>query len=226
MKLWYLFLILLPLKSFTQKDSVTIKSNKLEFRMPVNESKQVVYDFIEKFDSTISDETIYQNFKYTLSVLTKQSSIGVSNPLFKVNTSNDPLLFENKESRHLIFQFMFRSVKTNDDPDEIVPDMVIFTKIDVRIKNHRVKVTFKDVDLYFTSTGLAIVGGAENSMVNIDFNQLLNQTNNADNNNEDGIFQYNNYSTKRIFTTDYKLKNKISQYIFNAVRKNMKESDF
>ncbi len=121
---------------------------------------------------------------------------------------------------------MFRSVKTNDDPDEIVPDMVIFTKIDVRIKNHMVKVTFKDVDLYFTSTGLAIVGGAEKGMVNIDFNQLLNQTNNADNNNEDGIFHFNNYSTKRIFTTDYKLKYKIYPFIINEVKNNIKANDF
>lgn len=226
MRIITLLLIAFPCFTSAQLDSLTIRSNRIDVKLPMNENYQIVYEFIEKFDTAISDENLYQNFKYTLSVLTKQSSIGLTNSLFKINTSNDPLLFENKDSRHMIFQFMSRTLKNNDDPDDVVPDMVVLTKVDVRVKNHRVKITFKDIDCYFTSTGLAIVGGAENSMVNYDFNKLTAPTDDGSLKVIDGVYKVNNYVSKRIFTVDYKLKNKIVPYIVSEVKKNMKENDF
>lgn len=227
MKSLFLSLIIIPIITYSQKDTLIVQSKQTKVALPVNENYQVIYEFIEKFDSTLSDEVIYQNFKYSLSVITKQASIGLSNPLFKIYTSNDPLLFEDKDSKHLIFQFMSRTLKNNDDPEDIVPDMIIFSKIDIRVKNHRVRIIFKDIDSYFTSAGLAFVGGTENSLVNIDLNKLAVPSKGRDELTIiDGVYQTNNYSAKRIFTTDFKLKYRILPFLINEAKNNIKANDF
>jgi hypothetical protein len=226
MKSLFLILISIPIITFSQKDTLVLESNQIRFALPANDSYQVIYEFIEKFDSTLSDEVIYQNFKYSLSVITKQASIGLTNPLFKAYTSSDPMLFEDKESRHVIFQFMSRTLKNSDDPEEIVPDMVVLSKIDIRVKNHKARIIFKDIDCYFSSAGLAFVGGAENSLVNYNFNKFADPYGENQLKIKDGVYQLNNYMAKRLFTIDYKLKYKIYPFLINEVKKNIKENDF
>jgi hypothetical protein len=225
MKSLLLILLILPIISFSQKDTLAFESNQIQFILPANDNYQVIYEFIEMFDSTLSDEAIYQNFKYSLSVITKQASIGLTNPLFKAYTSNDPMLFEDKESKHVIFQFMSRTLKNNDDPDEIVPDMVVLSKIDIRVKNHKARMIVKDIDCYFSSAGLAFIGGAENSLVNYDFNKLADPNGQYKLKITDGVYQLNNYMAKRLFTIDYKMRNKIVPFIISEVRKNIRSNN-
>jgi hypothetical protein len=226
MKSLFLILISIPIIAFSQKDSLKLQSSQILFILPANDNYQVIYEFIEKFDSTLSDEVIYQNFKYSLSVITKQASIGLSNPLFKAYTSSDPMLFEDKESKHVIFQFMSRTLKNSDDPEEIVPDMVVLSKIDIRVKNHKARIIFKDIDCYFSSAGAAFLVGAENSLVNYDFNKFADPYGQYQLKITDGVYQLKDNMARRIFTIDYKLKYKIFPFIINEVKKNIKANDF
>ncbi len=222
MKYFILLFIALPIIGFSQKDTLVLKSNDIIVNLPVKENNYVTYEFIQNLDTTLSDEVIYQNLKSTLAVITKQSSVGLNNPLFKIYTTTDPLIFEDKDSKHFIFQLILRTIKKEDDPDDVVANLIYFSKIDVRIKNHRAKVVIKDIDCYFQSVGAALLVGNANSVFKYSFNGF------PDSNNKiiDGVLETNNYMAKRIFTVDFKIKSAVLPYIFSEMYKNIKENDF
>lgn len=217
--------LIVPILGLSQSDTLLMKSDDIIVKLPIKENNFVVYEFINNLDTSLSDEIIYQNLKSTLSVITKQTSIGLTNPLFKVY-QGDPLLFEDKESKHLIFQLSFRTLKKEEDPEYIIPDMVYFTKIDIRIKNHRVKFVFKDIDCYFQSKGAAFLAGPSNSLFNYDFNGFPSKENDGGSKIVDNVYEANNYMAKRVFTVDYKLKSAIVPFILNELNKTIKDSNF
>ena len=225
MKKFLVFIFLLPIFAIAQSDTLFMKSDDILIKLPIKENNFVVYEFIQNIDTTLSDETIYQNLKSTLSVITKQSSIGLNNPLFKVY-GGDPLLFDDKDSKHLIFQLSFSTIKKDDEPDFIIPNLVYFAKADIRIKNHRIKFIIKDINCYFQSKGAVFLVGAANSVFRYDFNGFPIDENGGNSKIENNVYETNNYMAKRIYTVDYKIKNVIIPYIVSEMYKTVKDSNF
>jgi len=225
MKKFFIFIFLFPTFAIAQSDTLFMKSDDILIKLPIKENNFVVYEFIQNIDSTLSDEEIYQNLKSTLSVITKQTSIGLNNPLFKVY-GGEPLLFDDKDSKHFIFQLSFRTIKKDDESDLIIPNLVYFTKADIRIKNHRVKFVLKDIDCYFQSKGAVFLVGAANSVFKYDFNGFPNNENGENSKIVNNVYETNNYMAKRIYTVDYKIKNMIIPYIVSEMYKTIKDSNF
>jgi hypothetical protein len=225
MKKILVLMYLLPIFGIAQSDTLFMKSDDILIKLPIKENNYVVYEFIENIDTTLSDETIYQNLKSTLSVITKQTSIGLNNPIFKVY-GGDPLLFDDKDSKHFIFQLSFRTVKKEDESDNIIPNLVYFTKADIRIKNHRIKFVLKDIDCYFQSKGAVFLVGAANSVFKYDFNGFPTNENGENSKIVNNVYETNNYMAKRIYTVDYKIKNMLIPFIVSEMYKTIKDSNF
>ena len=225
MKKFLVLTILLPIFAIAQSDTLFMKSDDILIKLPIKENNFVVYEFIHYTDTTLSDEVIYQNLKSTLSVITKQSSIGLNNPLFKVY-GGEPLLFDDKDSKHFIFQLSFGTIKKEDEPEYIIPDLVYFAKADIRIKNHRIKFVLKDISCYFQSKGAIFLVGAANSVFVYDFNGFPSKDNQGKSKINGNVYETNNYMAKRIFTVDYKIKNVIIPLLISEMYKTIKDSNF
>jgi hypothetical protein len=225
MKKFLVLIFILPIFAIAQSDTLFMKSDDILIKLPIKENNFVIYEFIQNIDTTLSDETIYQNLKSTLSVITKQSSIGLNNPLFKVY-GGDPLLFDDKDSKHLIFQLSFSTIRKDGEPDFIIPNLVYFAKADIRIKNHRIKFVIKDINCYFQSKGAVFLVGAANSVFVYDFNGFPSKDNEGNLKINGNVYETNNYMAKRIFTVDYKIKNVIIPFIISEMYKTVKDSNF
>lgn len=228
-------LMIIPLLSKSQNnlDSLNIVSDNLNFLMPIRDGNNVTYEFISTLDSNYTENIIYENTKAALSILSKNSGVGVNTyQIFKVYGS-EPLLFEDKASNRMIFQLNFRTLRKEGEPEDIVNDLLYFLKADIRIKGNRIKFTFKDIDLYFQSKGAAFLVGAQNSLFKINFNGFLGSmvgvTTDGNGDNPkiiDGILERSKYDAKRIYTVDYKLRNVIVPYLISEINKNIRDSKF
>lgn len=212
------------------KDTLIVNSNDFNFGLPIRDGNNVVYEFILNLDTNYKESEIYENMKATLSLISKNSGISVNTfPIFKVY-SNDPLLFEDKNSNRFIYQLNFRTIKKNGEPDGIVNDLIYFLKADVRVKGNRIKITFKDIDLYFQSMGVAFLVGTQNSLFKVSFNgfnaDMVGNVEGADAIIENGVYKTKNYMAKRIFTVDYKIRNVIIDYLIAEMEKNIRDSKF
>ena len=127
MKKLILFLLLFPNFGLTQNsyDSLKIVSNDYSFLLPIRDGNNVVYEFITELDSNNTEDEIYDNLKVSLSLMTKGSSVSANNSLFSVYSS-DPLLYEDKNNKRIIFQINDRTIKKEGEPDFIIEDLLYF----------------------------------------------------------------------------------------------------
>jgi len=232
MKNFLLVILLFPLTVNAQftKDTLVVNSNDFNFRLPIRDGNNVVYEFILNLDTNYIESEIYENMKATLSLISKNSGISVNSfPIFKVY-ANDPLIFEDKNSNRFIYQLSFRTIKKNNEPDGIVNDLIYFLKVDVRVKGNLLKIILKDIDLYFQSMGVAFLFGSQNSLFKVSFNgfnaDMVGNVEGADAVIENGIYKTKNYMAKRIFTVDYKIRNVIIDYLIGEMEKNIRDSKF
>lgn len=232
MKNFLLAILFFPLIANSQitKDTLIVNSNDFNFGLPIRDGNNVVYEFILSLDSNYTESDIYENMKATLSLISKNSGISVNTfPIFKIY-SNDPLIFEDKSSNRFIYQLNFRTIKKNGEPDGIVNDLIYFLKADVRVKGNRIKITLKDIDLYFQSMGVAFLVGTQNSLFKVSFNgfnaDMVGNVEGADAVIENGVYKTKNYMAKRIFTVDYKIRNVIIDYLIGEMEKNIRDSKF
>lgn len=216
--------------SQTNSDSLNIVSDDFNFLLPIRDGNNVTYEFIMNLDSTLTESVIYENIKATLSIISKNSGVGVNTfPIFKVYGS-EPLLFEDKNSNRMIFQLSFRTIRKDGEPDAIINDLFYFIKADIRIKGNRIKFTFKDINLYFQSKGVAFLVGAQNSLFKLSFNgfkaDMVGNVEGSDAMISNGTYNTKNYMAKRIFTIDYKLRNVILSYLISEMNKSIRDSNF
>jgi hypothetical protein len=234
MKKSILFLLLCPIFGLTQNsyDSLKIVSNDYSFLLPIRDGNNVVYEFIEELDSNYTEDEIYNNLKLSLSLMTKGSSVSANNSLFSVYSS-DPLLYEDKNNKRIIFQINYKTIKKEGEPDFIIEDLLYFLKTDIRVKGSRVKFIIKDIDLYYQSKGMALLIGNSMSLFKVNFNGFLGSLVGVTNDGsgevpkiENGLLKRPNYDAKRIYTIDYKIRNVIIPFLISEINKNIKDSKF
>jgi hypothetical protein len=170
--------------------------------------------------------------KLSLSLMTKGSSVSANNSLFSVYSS-DPLLYEDKNNKRIIFQINYKTIKKEGEPDFIIEDLLYFLKTDIRVKGSRVKFIIKDIDLYYQSKGMALLIGNSMSLFKVNFNGFLGSLVGVTNDGsgevpkiENGLLKRPNYDAKRIYTIDYKIRNVIIPFLISEINKNIKDSKF
>ena len=213
-------------------DSLNIISNDYSFLLPIRDGNNVVYEFITELDSNNTEDEIYNNLKVSLSLMTKGSSVSANNSLFSVYSS-DPLLYEDKNSKRIIFQINYRTIKKVGEPDFIIEDLLYFFKTDIRVKGNKIKFIIKDIDLYYQSKGMALLIGNSMSLLKVNFNGFLGSIVGFTNDGsgevpkiENGILERPNYDAKRIYTIDYKIRTYVISNIINQLQKNIRDSKF
>lgn len=232
MKNLILLFLMIPILGISQNnsDSLNVVSDDYNFFLPIRDGNNVTYEFVISLDSTLNENTIYENLKASLTVISKNSGIGVNSfPIFRIYGS-EPLLFEDRNTNRMIFQLNFRTLKKEGEPDGIVNDLIYFLKADIRIKGNRIKFTFKDIDMYFQSKGVAFLVGPQNSLFKLSFNgfkaDMVGNVEGSDAIITDGIYNTKNYMAKRIFTIDYKIRNVILSFLISEMNKNIRDSKF
>lgn len=234
MKKMILFLLVIPFFGLSQRnlDSLNIISNDFSFLLPIRDGNNVVYEFIEELDSNYTEDEIYNNLKVSLSLMTKSSSVSANNSLFSVYSS-DPLLYEDKNNKRVIFQCNFRTIKKEGEPDFIIEDLLYFLKTDIRVKGNKLKIIIKDIDLYYQSKGMAMLVGNSMSLFKVNFNGFLGSLVGVTNDGsgevpkiENGLLKRPNYDAKRIYTIDYKIKYAIIPFLISEIYKNIRDSKF
>jgi len=222
---YLLLFLLLPLHSLSQvkKDSILVKGEDYKFYLHSSDGLNVNYEHIQVFDSTFSENSIFESIR---SVLKQETSQMATNAIVY-----QPIILEDKDNRHLIIKLLYSTVKKDGDPKNIISGLTFATTADIRVKGNKVKFIFKDLDLYdrdfFTSAS------SYSNNVGTDFRISLNgfitgsmiQYGITDKTVINNVYESKNFIASRIFTVDYKMK-KIITTLNSLIVKNLSESSF
>lgn len=222
LKLLILASIIIPIAAWSQTDSLTIASGSFTFKLPIKQDKSIEYEKVYEFNSKYSAKEIFASIKPSLTNFYSNSAIGLNenHSLFKVY-GGDPILSEDKDLNRISIQMKFYSLKNVGEPEDIVPNIIVFMKADFIVKENRMKVIIKDINAYYQSNGLAIVAGPAMSLLHLPFDNMKNHMN-----QETTTYETKNYEAKRIFTVDYKLKRLINNAIYPLIQKHLEASNF
>ena len=213
---------LIPITAWSQIDSITVTSGNFSIRLPIKTDRSIEYEKIYEFNPKYSTKEIFASIKPSLTNFYSNAAIGLNenHSLFKVY-GGDPILSEDKDLNRISIQMKFYSLKNVGEPDDIIPNIIVFMKADFIVKEHRMKVIIKDINAYYQSNGLAIVAGAAMSLLQLPFNNIKNYIN-----AETNTYETKNYEAKRIYTVDYKLRKLINNAIYPLLEKHLEASNF
>jgi hypothetical protein len=225
MKSILLLVVLFPVLVFSQakKDSIFVKGEDYKFYLHSSDGLNVSYEFIKVFDSTYSENSIFESIR---SVLKQEVSQMATNAIVY-----QPTILDDKENKHLIIKLIYTTVKKDGDPKNIISGLTFTTAADIRVKGNKAKFIFKDLDLF--DRDFYAGTGAYSNNVGTDFRISLNGFITGsmilygikDKTVVNNVYESKNYIASRIYSVDYKMKN-IINYLFALANKNLSESNF
>ncbi|MEJ7738525.1 MAG: hypothetical protein WKF97_13930 [Chitinophagaceae bacterium] len=193
-------------------DTSYVRMGKKSVALPTNADK-VTYETIFNFDSIYTDKQIYENVKMAISRWFVQPSITTNNHLFKMNNIDRQIISEDPETKTIVANMIFITARQPNEPKDLQNDLIVIFKGKFIVRESRVKMIFDDVNYYFTSTGVALLAGPQNSLFNISLDSFTKS------------YKLNNYTFNRLFTVDYKMKT-FGNAVAAEIIKNIKQSSF
>jgi hypothetical protein len=215
-----IFFIFIISDVFSQNDSLWVTYPGDGFNLPISSDRKIVYQNVYEFNEKTKSSEIYSCIKPSLAEFYNRASIGLNdrNSLFK-EYSDNPVIYEDKESGKISLQLSFRSVKHDNEPESIKDGLIIYCKADFIIRENKLKMIIKNINFYFQSTGVAILIGRENSLLKGEFDNFKDKL------NESGFLTPSEYLFKRIFTVDFKIR-KLFEEVQARIKNCLDEANF
>jgi len=218
MKALTFILFFIPIVAMSQ-DSVTIQTSKRSINAPLQEG-EVVYQHVYEYDSSYTDDEIYNQIKPVLSTLFIGPGVSNQYDLFKVHGIDKQVISEDPLSRMVYAHIMFTTKELPGDPKEIKPGALVVANVKAMVKNHKMKLIIENIKTYYNSAGMSLLVGYQYSLLNLDVNQIIK------NSKDKRVVQINGEQGKFMLTTIYKMSNVIINEIFYGIDKGIKRMKF
>ena len=222
---YLLLFLLIPLHGFNQvkKDSILVKGEDYKFYLHSTDGLNVNYEFIQTYDSTYSEKSIFESIRAVIKQETSQMSTNL--------ITYQPFILDDRDNKHLMIKLLYSTVKKDDEPKNIISGITYSTIAEIRVKENRAKFIFKDLELYDrdffagrntysnnvgSDFSISLNGFITGSMIRYGINDKTVINN---------VYDTKNFIASRIFTVDYKMK-KMNNYFYSLTIKNLTESNF
>lgn len=207
----------LSLTSYAQ-DSVKVVWGKKAIQLPVV-GDEVVYETMLTFDSSYNEEAIYNGIKPAISHFFTSPNVSASRQTFKLNNVTNQIISEDPTQKTIIAYIMFMTAKRSSDPADLVPNVMVVSRGKFYVKGNKMKMIFEDIKYTFVVFAAALIGGAENSLLEMNFNDL------AVRKGENSQAKVNQNIWRKTFTVDYKMK-ALDEAIYAEVNQSVKQATF
>jgi len=199
------------LKAQTNIDSIYIKGQDYSFYLPSKDGINVRYELIKIYDSAINEIDLFKNIKIELK---------------KYNMSSDEL----SDKNHLMFsnKFFYVFIKPKEASRKLIDYLSLSCKIDIKIKDNKVKFIFEDITIYdkvFGSTSEYALGSNYTIYLNGFITNTMLEYGINEKNVKNRIYETNNFTSSRLYALDY-IINGINEALFQNINKNIRESNF
>ena len=147
--------------------------------------------------------------------------------------SEDDVLFTDNEDINSMFEFdckedLESDVEGLNTSNWIRLDLSLSCKIDIKIKDNKVKFIFEDITIYdkvFGSTSEYALGSNYTIYLNGFITNTMLEYGINEKNVKNRIYETNNFTSSRLYALDY-IINGINEALFQNINKNIRESNF
>ena len=202
--------------SYSQ-ETINYRYSDSVLSIPVNE-RQVIYEKIENFDSSLSSEFIFSKIKDAIAPLFPAPGVGYNYSFFKLNNITSQIINEDKDNKSITAHLFFKTIKNKND-NVIKPDVLVISKARFIVKGNRMKCIISDINIQYYSVGMAVLAGSGNSLISIRAEDVVNKP-------KDGIVTGRGEYGKAIYSALYILEKKTFEFIKNRIQSDIKRDDF